>query len=133
MDLVEVAPDADPPVCKIVDYKKVIYKQKRKAREGRKKQRHVELKEVKMRPTIGVHDYEFKIRHIRQFVEQGHKAKVTVTFKGREVVHMDLGYKLLEKVVAELDSAVEVEAGPLRQGRSIALILAGKKEHDRTE
>lgn len=116
LDLVEVAPNADPTVCKIIDHKKILYQQKRKAREGKKKQKHIELKEIKMRPSIALHDYEFKVRHARDFIEHGDKVRFTVVFRGRAIVHIDLGYDLLNKVIEEMSDIAEVEIGPLQRG-----------------
>jgi len=94
LDLVEVAPEGNPPVCKIVDYSKILYDQKRKAREARKKQKTVEMKEIKLRPVIDEHDLQVKTRHIEKFIKGGHKVKITLVFRGREITHQDLGKNL---------------------------------------
>ncbi len=99
LDLVEVAPQATPPVCKIIDFKKILYEQKRKAREARKKQKHIEVKEIKMQPVIGPHDFETKLRHIRDFITHGHKVKVTILYKGRGITHTEIGVKVSLKCI----------------------------------
>lgn len=129
LDLVEVAPDAKPPVCKIVDFKKVIYEQKRKARESKKRQKTIEVKEVKMRPSIDKHDYETKINHARNFLEAGDKVKVTFTYKGREQVHQDRAHKLLNQIMTDLDDVAVQEAVNRMGPKLSSLMLARKIKH----
>lgn len=126
LDLVEVAPDAKPPVCKIVDYKKIIYEQKRKARESRKKQKTIEIKEVKMRPSIDKHDYETKINHAKEFLEAGHKVKVTFTYKGRERTHQDRAIRLLENILRDLED-IAVQEAINRVGPNLGGLILSKK------
>ena len=126
LDLVEVAPDAKPPVCKIVDFKKVIYEQKRKARESKKRQKTIEVKEVKMRPSIDKHDYETKINHARAFLEAGDKVKVTFTYKGREQVHQDRALKLLNQIMIDLDD-VAVQEAVNRMGPKLSSLMLSRK------
>lgn len=126
LDLVEVAPEAKPPVCKIVDFKKVIYEQKRRARESRKRQKTIEVKEVKMRPSIDKHDYDTKIQHARDFLDAGHKVKVTFTYKGREQVHQARAQKLLEQILTDLEE-VGFQEGISRTGPKLTGLLLAKK------
>jgi translation initiation factor IF-3 len=124
LDLVEVSPDAEPPVCKILDYGKFKYQEQKKAAEARKNQKIVELKEIKMRPTIDDHDYEVKIRSIKRFFEEGDKVKVTLRFRGREMAHPEIGYQLLQRVKGELQELSKVEAEPRLEGRQMVMVLA---------
>lgn len=124
LDLVEVAPLADPPVCKIMDYGKYRYEQTVKMKEARKKQAVVIYKEMKMRPKIDRHDYEIKKRHIERFLRAGNKVKVTVMFRGREMSHTDLGMSLLQQLAEELAELGTVEAEPKLEGRNMQMILA---------
>ncbi len=127
LDLVEVAPNANPPVCKILDYGKYKYQAQKKAAEARKKQKTVEVKEIKMRPTIDTHDYEVKMKALKKFLSKGDKVKVSVRFRGREMAHANLGRELLERVVGELDAdEVKVELMPKMEGRQMVMILAPK-------
>ena len=127
LDLVEVAPEAKPPVCKIVDFKKVIYEQKRRARESKKKIKTIEVKEVKMRPSIDKHDYQTKINHAREFLTHGDKVKITFTYKGREQVHQDRAQKLLEQIMIDLDD-VAVQESVSRMGPKLTgCFLAHKR------
>ncbi len=124
LDLVEVAPNASPPVCKILDYGKFKYESQKKAAEARKKQRTIEVKEIKMRPMIDDHDYDVKMRSIRRFFEEGDKVKVTLRFRGREMAHQDLGLKLLDRVRSELSELSKVEQEPKLEGRQMVMVLA---------
>ena len=124
LDLVEVSPDADPPVCKILDYGKFKYQEQKKAAEARKHQKIVEVKEVKMRPSIDDHDYDVKMRSIRRFFDDGDKVKVTLRFRGREMAHQHIGYDLLQKVKADLGELAKVEAEPRLEGRQMVMVLA---------
>ncbi len=124
LDLVEVAPNANPPVCKILDYGKFKYQQQKRAAEARKKQKTVEVKEIKMRPTIDTHDFEVKMRNIRRFIEKGDKVKVSVRFRGREMSHAELGRELLDRVVEGVGEAAKVEVAPKMEGRQLVMVLA---------
>ncbi|WP_350340607.1 translation initiation factor IF-3 [Candidatus Solincola tengchongensis] len=124
LDLVEVAPLADPPVCKIMDYGKYRYEQTVKMKEARKKQAVVSFKEMKMRPKIDRHDYEIKKRHIERFLKAGHKVKVTVMFRGREMTHTEKGLELLQQLAEEVAELGTVESEPKLEGRNMQMILA---------
>jgi translation initiation factor IF-3 len=124
MDLVEVNPMAKPPVCKIMDYGKFKYEEKKKASEAKKKQVVVHLKEVKLRPKTEEHDYEFKVRNIKRFLEEGNKAKVTIVFRGREITHKELGSAILDDVNKDLKEVAVVEQAPRMEGRQMFMILS---------
>jgi translation initiation factor IF-3 len=124
LDLVEISPNTTPPVTKILDYGKYKYQAQKKAAEARKKQKTVEVKEIKLRPGIDTHDYAVKMRSMRRFFEEGDKVKVTLRFRGREMAHQDLGYKLLQRVRDDMASLAKVEAEPVSEGRQIVMILA---------
>lgn len=124
MDLVEVNPMAKPPVCKIMDYGKFKYEEKKRASEAKKKQVVVHLKEVKMRPKTEEHDYEFKVRNVKRFLEEGNKAKLTIMFRGREITHRELGQALLDDVVKDVKDIGVVEQMPRMEGRQMFMILA---------
>ena len=124
LDLVEIAPNAQPPVCKILDYGKYKYQAQKKAAEARKKQRTVEIKEIKMRPNIDIHDYDVKMRSIVRFFEEGDKVKVTLRFRGREMAHMELGAKLLDRVKQDTSTLAKVESEPRLEGRQMVMVLA---------
>ena len=126
MDLVEISPDAEPPVCKILDFGKFKYQEQKKAAEARKKQKIVEIKEIKLRPNIDDHDYDVKLRSIRRFFEEGDKVKVTLRFRGREMAHLELGMQLLKRVEAELAPISKVEYSPKLEGRQMIMVLAPK-------
>ncbi len=126
LDLVEVSPNADPPVCKIMDLGRYKYTQQKKAQEAKKKQRVVEVKEVKLRIKIEDHDYAIKRKHAERFLNDGNKAKVTIMFRGREVTHPDLGRKLLERMANELIEIGTVEQFPNLEGRNMTMVLAPK-------
>src|SRR3954470_13713916 len=117
LDLVEIVPNATPPVCKILDYGKFRFLEQKKAAEARKKQKTVEVKEIKLRPGIDDHDYGVKMKAVRRFFEEGDKVKVTLRFRGREMAHQDLGIKLLERVKAEMVDVSKVESEPMLEGR----------------
>ncbi|MBX7246328.1 MAG: translation initiation factor IF-3 [Candidatus Sumerlaeaceae bacterium] len=127
LDLVEVAPGAKPPVCKIVDFKKIIYEQKRRARESRKRQKTIEVKEVKMRPSIDKHDYETKINHAREFLNDGNKVKFTFTYKGRERVHQDRAQQLLDQIIKDLDDIGQSEHVARMNNLLSAMIMIRKR------
>jgi translation initiation factor IF-3 len=124
LDLVEVAPNADPPVCKILDFGKYKYEEQKKKNEARKKQKVIEVKEIKMRPGIDEHDYQVKMRSMRRFIEEGDRVKVTIRFRGRELAHQDLGLKVLDRVREELDGVTKVEQLPKIEGRQMVMVIA---------
>ena len=124
LDLVEVAPMARPPVCRIMDYGKFKYEEQRQAREARKKQHHVQIKEVKMRPGIEDHDFDFKVRHARKFLDEGHKVKLTMMFRGRQMAHPEYGRQVLDRVFQQLQDLSKVESHPMLEGRSMVMVLA---------
>ena len=124
LDLVEIVPTANPPVCKILDYGKFRYLEQKKQAEARKKQKTIEIKEIKLRPGIDDHDYDVKMKAVRRFFEEGDKVKVTLRFRGREMAHQDLGYKLLARVREETNSIAKVEAEPSMEGRQMVMVLA---------
>lgn len=124
LDLVEVAPNAAPPVCKIMDYGKFKFQEQKKAAEARKNQKIVEIKEIKLRPGIDDHDYEVKMRAMKSFFEEGNKVKVTLRYRGREMAHQDLGMKVLNRVKVETAPIAKVESEPLMEGRQMIMILA---------
>lgn len=126
LDLVEIVPNAQPPVCKILDYGKFRFLEQKKAAETRKKQKIVEIKEIKLRPGIDDHDYETKMKAVRRFFEEGEKVKLTLRFRGREMAHQNLGYQLLNKVKAETLLIAKVEAEPSMEGRQMIMVLAPK-------
>lgn len=123
LDLVEVAAAADPPVCRIMDFGKYKYQQQKKTQEARKKQTVIQVKEIKVRPKTDEHDYQTKIKHIRRFLEEGDRCKVSVFFRGREVVHKDRGIAILERVVKDLAELAKVEQEPRFEGRIMHLML----------
>ncbi|TMQ68427.1 MAG: translation initiation factor IF-3 [Candidatus Eisenbacteria bacterium] len=126
LDLVEVSPTARPPVCRIMDYGKFKYEQNRRARKAKKKQHVVHLKEIKMRPKIEGHDYSFKMDHAREFLEERNKVKFTITFRGREMAHQDIGHKLIHKIVAELAELATVESPARSEGRTLSMVVMPK-------
>jgi translation initiation factor IF-3 len=128
LDLVEVSPTARPPVCRIMDYGKFKYEQNRRARKAKKKQHQMQLKEIKMRPKIEDHDYGFKLNHAREFLLQRDKVKVTVTFRGREMAHQEIGYKLIMKVIESLSDVANVESSPRSEGRTLNAVLMPKPQ-----
>jgi translation initiation factor IF-3 len=126
LDLIEISPNADPPVCKIGDYGKYKYEAQKKANEARKKQKVIEVKEIKLRPGIDDHDYDVKMRQMRTFLEEGDKVKVTLRFRGREMAHQDLGVKVLERVRDELADLSKIETYPRLEGRQMVMVLTTK-------
>lgn len=126
LDLVEISPNADPPVCKILDLGKLKYQTQKKAAEARKKQKTVEVKEIKMRPNIDTHDYEVKMKAMNRFFDSGDKVKVTLRFRGREMAHQQLGMQLLQKVKEDTVEIAKVEAEPKLEGRQMMMVLAPK-------
>jgi translation initiation factor IF-3 len=128
LDLVEVSPNAAPPVCRIMDYGKYKYQASKRAAEAKKKAARVELKEVKMRPKTEEHDFQFKVKNARRFLEEGNKVKVTVMFRGREVTHPEFGRKLLEKLTEELKDIGVVESSPAMYGRFMTMVVGPSKK-----
>ena len=124
LDLVEVSPNADPPVCKVLDLGKYKYEAQKKANEARKRQKTFDVKEIKMRPNIDVHDYDVKMRSLNKFIEEGDKVKVTVRFRGRELAHPEIGRRLLEKVITDTDEIAKVEAMAKMEGRQMIMVIA---------
>ena len=124
LDLVEVAPNADPPVCKIMDYGKFKYQQNKRSQEAKKKQTVIQVKEVKIRPKTDEHDLQVKIRHIKRFLTQKDKAKVTILFRGREIAYSDQGFKVLDRIREELREEIVIEQQPKMEGRNLIMILA---------
>jgi translation initiation factor IF-3 len=124
LDLVEIVPNAQPPVCKILDYGRFRFAAQKKASEARKRQKVVEIKEIKLRPGIDDHDYDTKMKAVRRFFEEGDKVKVTLRFRGREMAHQDIGFRLLERVKAETGTLAKVEAEPSMEGRQMVMVLA---------
>lgn len=127
MDLVEVAATSDPPVCRIMDYGKFKYEQQKKKADAKKRQSVIQIKEIKVRPKTDDHDYETKLRHIRRFLEDGDRCKVTVFFRGREIVHKDRGVAILERMVQDLADVAKLEQEPRAEGRTLQMLLVPKK------
>ena len=128
LDLVEVAPLANPPVCRIMDYGKFRYEESQKAKESRKKTSQISIKEVKFRPKIGKGDFDTKVRHMHDFLEDGHKVKVTLQFRGREMAHPELGSKILDAVLEQLGDSVKVETQARLEGRNMTMVLSPDKK-----
>ncbi|MBR0642431.1 translation initiation factor IF-3 [Plastoroseomonas hellenica] len=126
LDLLEISPNAVPPVCKILDYGKYKYEQQKKANEARKKQKVVEIKEIKVRPNIDDHDYETKMKQMKGFISEGDKVKVTLRFRGREMAHQDLGVKVLERIRTDLGEIIKVEQMPRLENRQMIMVLSPK-------
>jgi len=126
LDLVEVSPNADPPVCKVLDYGKYKYEAQKKANEARKKQKVIDVKEIKMRPGIDEHDYQVKMRSVRRFLDEGDKVKMTIRFRGREMAHQELGMKVLDRVREDVDELAKVEQFPKSEGRLMTMVIAPK-------
>jgi translation initiation factor IF-3 len=131
LDLVEVAPTAQPPVCRIMDFGKYQYQEQKRTREAKKHQKTIEVKEIKFRPKVDEHDYQFKKKHIERFIEDGDKVKATIFFRGREVAHPEIGRRILDRLVQELGDTVVVESSPRMEGNQMHTILsrrAGSKQ-----
>jgi translation initiation factor IF-3 len=126
LDLVEISPNADPPVCKVLDYGKFKYEAQKKANEARKKQKIIEVKEIKMRPGIDEHDYQVKMRSVKRFLGDGDKVKMTIRFRGREMAHQDLGMKVLDRVREDVTEEAKVEQFPKSEGRLMTMVIAPK-------
>ena len=129
LDLVEIAPMAVPPVCKLMDFGKFKYQELKKAHEARLKQKQVQVKEVKLRPGTDENDYQIKLRNLKRFLEEGDKCKVTLRFRGREMAHQEFGLRQLERVKADLEELGQVEQMPKMEGRQMIMIIAPKKKH----
>ena len=124
LDLLEISPNADPPVCKILDYGKFKYEQQKKKNEAKKRQKVIEIKEIKVRPNIDENDYQVKMRAMKTFIEEGDKVKVTLRFRGREMAHQDIGIKVLERIRAELELTTKVEQMPRMENRQMIMVLS---------
>ena len=127
MDLVEIAPQADPPVCRIMDWGKHRFETQKKAQAARKKQKQIQVKEIKFRPGTDDHDYDVKMRNLRRFIEEGNKVKVTLRFRGREMAHQELGRDLLKRVETDMNEETTVEQFPRMEGRQMVMMLSPKK------
>ena len=126
LDLVEVAPNSKPPVCRVMDYGKFKYEQSKKASASKKKQTFIQMKEVKIRPRTEEHDYQVKLRRIKQFLASGHRAKVSVMFRGREMAHQDLGRNMLNRIYNEVEEIASLELAPKMEGRNMLMVLTPK-------
>jgi translation initiation factor IF-3 len=124
LDLLEISPNAEPPVCKIVDFGKFKYEQQKKKNEAKKKQKVVEIKEVKVRPNIDENDYQVKMRAMKSFIEEGDKVKVTLRFRGREMAHQEIGIRVLERIRTEMEAATKVEQMPRMENRQMVMVLS---------
>lgn len=118
----EISPNQDPPVVKITDYSKLVFEQRKRVKDSRKKQKVVHLKEIKFRPGIDIHDYQHKVKHATGFFEKGDKVKFTVVFKGRQIVHNELGFKVMENIKKDMESLMQIEREPVMEGRNIIMI-----------
>ena len=128
LDLVEIAPHADPPVCRIMDYGKFKYQEQKRAHEARAKQKIIQVKEVKFRPGTDEGDYKVKLRNIIRFIEEGDKVKVTLRFRGREMAHQEIGVRLLEKLRGDVEELVQIESMPRLEGRQMVMVMAPKRK-----
>ncbi len=128
LDLVEIVPNAEPPVCRIMDYGKFVFEQKKQKQAAKKKQKQVQVKEVKFRPHTDIGDYQIKLRNLRRFLENGDKAKVTMRFRGREHAHRELGLEVLQRVEKDLEDIAQVEQRPAMEGRQMVMVLAPRKK-----
>lgn len=124
MDLVEISPDQDPPIVKIIDFSKFRFEQMKRAKDAKKKQKIIHIKEIKLRPAIDIHDYTHKINHAKEFLGKGDKVKFTMMFRGREIMHSELGFKVMENVQNDLGDKVQIEKRPSIEGRNITMIVA---------
>ena len=122
-DLVEIVPTAEPPVCKIINYGKYKFDIQKKSKEAKKKQKSVQLKEIKMRPQISIHDYNFKMKHIREFLDEGNKVKITIMFRGREMAHTEFGYDLINKIIQDLENEASTEKPAKLEGKNLSVVL----------
>ena len=122
-DLVEIVPTAEPPVCKIINYGKYKFDIQKKSKEAKKKQKSVQLKEIKMRPQISIHDYNFKMKHIREFLDEGNKVKITIMFRGREMAHTEFGYDLINRIIQDLENEASTEKPAKLEGKNLSAVL----------
>lgn len=129
LDLVEVSPNAEPPVCRIMDYGKYLYQQKRKQKLSQKKQHAVTLKEIRLRPKIDDHDRDIKVKHAAEFLEKGHKVQFSMLFRGREMMHVENGHKIMDEIVETLAEKGKVERSPLMLGRRMTMVMVPEKQH----
>ena len=127
LDLVEIAPDAEPPVCKIMDYGKYRYEQQKKEKEQRKRQHQIQLKEIRFRPRTDTHDFNFKAKHAREFLEEGNKVRAYVQFRGRDIIYTDQGMEMLRRFIEELQDVAKIDQPPRMEGRRMTTILAPQK------
>ncbi|GDY26057.1 translation initiation factor IF-3 [Agarivorans sp. Toyoura001] len=128
VDLVEISPNAEPPVCRVMDYGKFIYEKSKSVKEQKKKQKQIQVKEIKFRPGTDEGDYQVKLRNLVRFLEEGNKAKVTLRFRGREMAHQSLGFDLLNRIKGDLEELAVVEAFPKMEGRQAVMVLGPKKK-----
>lgn len=128
LDLVEVAPQADPPVCRVLDYKKYVYEKKKKEKEAKKKQHTVDIKELRFRPHTDDHDYNFKMKHAEEFLKDGNKVKATVQFRGRDIIYSDKGRELLSRFADDLSELGKMESRPTLEGKRMSVIIAPEKQ-----
>lgn len=128
MDLVEMSPNADPPVARVIDYGKFLYQKEKKLKEAKKKQKVVEIKEIKFTPRIDVHDFTYRIKRVVEFLEKGDKVKITIRFRGREMAHTELGFHVVERVMEEVKAVSSIEKPAKLEGRNITLVLAPLKK-----
>ncbi|MGC9336965.1 MAG: translation initiation factor IF-3 [Candidatus Cloacimonadia bacterium] len=128
LDLVEIAPEAHPPVCKIIDYSKFLFEEEKKAKEAKKKQKSTQLKEVKFRPNTDEHDYNFKLNHIKKFLEKGSKVKITIWFRGRQMLHKEFGYQIIERLKNDLQGYGAIESDPQMEGRFLIAFFTPKSK-----
>lgn len=129
LDLVEVSPNAEPPVCRIMDYGKYLYQQKRKVKLSQKKQHTVSLKEIRLRPKIDVHDRDIKVKHAAEFLEKGHKVQFTMLFRGREMMHVENGYRIMDEIIEQLEGKGKLERKALMLGRRMTMVVASEVQH----
>jgi len=127
LDLVEISPNAEPPVCKIMDAGKYKYELQKRQNEAKKKQKVIEIKEIKLRPNIGDHDYQIKLRQVRSFLEEGDKVKFTLRFRGREIAHQNIGYELLQRMQRDTDDLAKVEHAPKLEGKQMVMMISAKQ------
>lgn len=133
LDLLEVAPNEKPPVCKIIDYGKYKYKQSKKSHDAKKKQKTIQVKEIKLRPKTEEHDYQFKVNHVRRFLTGGDKAKITLIFRGRELVHRHIGEKMLRRIAEDIKDIGSIEQEPKKEGRNLTMILIPNKQIEKQQ
>jgi translation initiation factor IF-3 len=127
MDLVEISPNAEPPVCRVMDYGKFLYNESKKRQDAKKKQKQITVKEIKFRPGTDIGDYDIKVRKLTEFLEEGNKAKVTMRFRGREMAHKELGLEMLHRVRDDLQEIADVEQSPALEGRQMVMVMGPKK------